>query len=827
MSKKAKFKETNIWDGITEDDFRSEDNIEDVDIADYDKEKMAIFFGNISYFRQIPNGSDGLKPVERRILYIMKKLGATPDKKKFLKSAKYTGDTMSFHAHGDGAIYGALVSMAQEWIIPLPYVHGDGNFGDTFDSNGYAHQRYTEAYMSEFGYNCFFKDYDQDCIETLYNEAAGEDEPLALPCRYPVLLLNGKFGIAAGGNFSCIPPFNVNDVIVATKKLIRNPNANIDIYPDFPTGCDIIDDGSNLKTICEAGIGNFRVRAKIDIIDGGKNWELHITNIPWMVNMPAILEKIAELMKSKKISIKDVEDDSTQMQLEDKTRTKIHYIIYVDKSHDPYEVKDKLYKYTQLEKTIHMDTKVVLQGFTIGEGMSIRDIILMWIDTRRTYKRKLYNKKIVKLSADIDFYNIMIDLLSSDKINKTINTIRKSDSSNVHENLMSLVDLTSYQAKRVLQVRLASFTEDTRLKYIDDVKKMTKELDRCEKAARSSKIIDEEILEEMDELKDYVEPRQSELIADSGKVIPNTEHILISTKMGFIKKFLYEPKKASSVKIGALKNGDYPTQSLLVNNLSQVIFFDSIGRCTSIPVYDVPSTDVTQLGTPLYELTKMNGELISMYPYFSKQTEESVQNELNADMNLLTLSADGYFKRTQMEDIRDIANKKNARIAKLRDGDKIVFSQVVIGISNVILYTKKGKFLPVAAEEIPVMSLNSQGLMSVSPDDMDEYIGASILLPDAKYLFVLTEKGIGKKIDLQFMQTSGKRRGKELSQLITLDESDSIAFIGAMSKKATIVTRNDTYRLSEDEIPTLALRAKGKKLIPIPLGTTITRVEVE
>lgn len=827
MAKKEKFKETNIWDGVTEEDFLSEENIEDVDMATYDKAKMTVFFGNISYFRQIPSGVDSLKPVERRILYVMKKLGAVPDKQKFFKSAKFTGDTMSFHSHGDGAIYGALVTMSQEWIMPLPYVFGDGNFGDTFDSNKYGHQRYTEAYMSEFGYNCFFKDYDPDCIEMNFNEAAGEDEPLALPCRYPTLLLNGKFGIAAGGNFSCIPPFNVNDVIIATKKLVRNPNTSIEIYPDFPTGCDIIDDGSNLREICERGVGNFRIRAKIEVIDGGKNWELHITNIPWMVNMPPILTKIAELMKMKKINIKDVEDSSSQMKLGDMTRTNIHYIIYVDKSHDPYDVREKLFKYTQLEKTIHMDTKVVLQGFSMGEGMGIRDIALMWIDTRRTYKRKLYNKKIVKLSADIDFYQVMIELLSSDKIMETIKTIRKSDSSNVHENLMKLVDLSSYQAKRVLQVRLSSFTEDTRLKYIEDVKKMTKELERCEKASRSSKIIDEEILEEMDELKDYVTPRQSAIIRDNGKVIPNTEHILVATKMGYIKKFLYESKRANTIKVGALKTGDYPVQSLLVNNLSQVIFFDSIGRCTSMPVYDVPSTDTSQIGTTLYELTKMNGELISMYPYFSKQTEENVKENLNSDMNLLTLSADGYFKRTQMDSIRDISNKKNVQIAKLRDGDKIVFSQVIIGISNIVLYTKKGKFLPVTAEEIPVMSLNSQGLMSVSPSDDDEYIGAAVLLPTAKYLFVLTEKGIGKKIDLQFMQTSGKRRAKDLSSLITLDESDNVAFVGAMEKKVLIVTRTDSFRMTEEDIPTLALRAKGKKLIPIPLGTTITRVEMD
>lgn len=826
MGKKKEFKDEDIWSGITEEDFSYEGNIEDVDLATYDKEKMTIFFANISYFRQIPNAIDSLKPVERRLLFTMYKLKNFPDRKT-IKSSKVSSDTMTLHAHGDDAIYGALVSMTQDWIMPLPYAEGDSNFGDPANSDSYASKRYTDVRMSQFGYDCFFKDYDKDCVEMIFNASDGDDEPLALPCRYPTIVLNGRFGIASGGNFSCIPPFNVTEVMNATKRLIKNPDSNITLYPDFPTGCDIIDDGANLKAVCEAGIGNFRTRARIDVVDTGKCWKLVITNLPWMVNVPPVLEKIVKLVKEKKITIKDVEDVSGQKRYGDSVHSVVKYEIIVDKSHDPYHVRDMLYKHTQLEKTIHMDTKVVLQGFTIGDGMSIRELLLSWIDTRRSYKRRLYNKKITKLTADIDFYSILIELLAPDKLTKTIDIIRTSDSSNVHERLMKLVELSSYQAKRLLSISLSNLTEDSRQRYIKNVAAMHEELERCEKAVRSGKLIDEEILEELDELKDYATPRQSNIIEDTGKIIPNTEHIIVATKMGYVKKFLYDAKHSRGPQVGALKAGDYPTQSILSNNLSQMIFFDSIGRCSSIPVYDIPSTDASQIGTTLYDLTKLNGELIAMYPYFSKQTEETVQKRMETDMNLLTVSADGYFKRTLMEDIRSLSNAKNMKIAKLRDGDKIVYAELIIGISNVLLYTRKGKFVAVSADNIPIMSLNSQGLMSVIPDDGDEYIGATSILPGAKFLFVLTEKGCMKKIDLEFMQTSGKRRPKNLSTLITLDDNDSIAFIGAMNEKVKVVTRSGVNSYTAEDIPTMALRAKGKKLVPIPVGTTITRVEID
>ena len=269
QSKKDKAESSRLWYDINESDFLAEsENIIDEEISSYDKQAMIYFSQNVNLLRHLPRLADSLKPVERRVLYAFYLNNALPNNK-FRKSSRIVGDTMAWHPHSDASIYGTAVGMAQPWKNPVPLVEGDGNFGNDERPSGFAHMRYTDMRMSKYGYDCFFKDFDPDCIETVFNTASDENEPLSLPSKYPNILVNGGFGIATGNSF-CIPTYSIPDIVRLTKRLLHNPEAS-DIYmmPDMPTGCDIVDNGS-LREICDTGNGTLKLRSTITIEDNPK-----------------------------------------------------------------------------------------------------------------------------------------------------------------------------------------------------------------------------------------------------------------------------------------------------------------------------------------------------------------------------------------------------------------------------------------------------------------------------------------------------------------------------------------------------------------------------
>ena len=315
MAKKQKISKEEkdlLWGGVTEKDFENEaENVYDKDIGEYDKRSMTYFSQNVNLMRHLPRLADSLKPVERRGLYTLYEDKAFPGTRS-KKSSVIVGDTMTYHPHGDGSIYGTLVGMAQPFTNPVPMVQGTGNFGNDIHPNGNAAMRYTEMTMSNYAQDCFFSDYDDDCIEKIFNTSRDEDEPLALPCKYPNILVNGGFGIATGNAF-CVPTYSIPDIVKLTKKLLRNPDYD-DIYimPDSPTGCDIVDNGS-LREICDTGTGVLKMRSTITIEENPKRpnvWILRVHNLPWMVSIDSITDALTKYTKDGVLPIKDIEDHS-------------------------------------------------------------------------------------------------------------------------------------------------------------------------------------------------------------------------------------------------------------------------------------------------------------------------------------------------------------------------------------------------------------------------------------------------------------------------------------------------------------------------------------
>ncbi len=823
--KSKKVKRVLLWEGITDKDFEDESNVIEENMVDYNLEKMTIFSANTNYFRQIVKLSDSLKPVERRLLYMMYSTGTRPGTKS-KKTSLIVSDTMSLHAHGDVPIYKSLVGLAQPWKTPVPLITGFGNFGNAGNPTNYASSRYTEATLSRYAYECFFSDYDGECVETLFNTSIDGPEPLSLPAKFPNILINGGMGFAPGNAFA-IPPYNISDIIDLCKRLIINPNdPNIYMIPDLPTGCDIVDDGTSLREICDTGKGVLRMRATIDIEEKSRTWVLAVSNIPWMVSLKTVNDAIVDLTKKGILPIKDIQDKSEQIVLPNKNiETVINYQIVIDKAHDPYVIRDRLFKLTGLGKSLGINFKVVLEGLAMGQ-LNMRELTLAWLDERRGYKRRLLNKSIIKISARISLLDVLIRITDKDNLAKTVRIVSSSNLSEVVSSLMEHGKMTSFQATRIAEMRLTAFAKDARDKYIDEKNKLEIELKDLMELIKSEKRIDKIILRELDDLQKYASPRKTNVISSESNVqVSETDHIITVSNQGYIKKLLDMPNRTT---YGAFKNLDYPKHKVHVNNLEAIIFFDSLGRFTSMPVYEITNSEMSSFGTISYETTKLDGNIISVFPGFKESTADFIQEELNDGISLVTLTRNGYLKKTGLDEFNKMKNTRNVRAVRLKDDDTLIFADVLLDSSDVMIFTKKGKYIFISAEDIAQQSKDSMGLLSLKLADGDECAGLTVIGKRDRYVLVVTEKGTMKKCEIEYLGSAGKRR-VAVSYLTTLDENDVVQTVDTMRRKSivTIVTRGEIIDYEADAIPTLGRRAKGRKLIPLPVGSNIITVGVK
>lgn len=823
----ADIKGKQLWDGITDDDFRNETNIEEDDIAAYDLEKMRLFSANMNYFRQIIRNSDSLKPVERRVLYALYEAGAKPGTRSH-KCVGIEGITMKYHSHGNMAIYASLVNMTQPWKKSCPYINGIGNFGNDAYPESYAQSRYTEALISKYAYECFFEDYDSECVEVIENTSADTVEPMTLPSKFPNVFINGGTGIAIGNNF-CIPPYNISDIISLTKKLIQNADyPNVFMIPDLPSGCDVVDDNKSFKEICDTGVGTLRMRAKTDIVDNGKYWVIQVHSIPWLSSLTSIHDKLTELTKKGTIPIKDIQNHSYPIIASNKNvRMIINYWILVDKNQDPYKIRDKLFSSTDLEKSLPVRFKVVLDNLTLG-CLPMRDVLLEWIDNRREYKRRLLNKKIVRITARMSLLDILIKILDKDNLEKTVSIIKNSNSDELVERLRHLANMSSYQAARISGMGLNAFTKDARKRYIEERDKLVVSLEQTMDLVKSEKKIDKIIMDELDDLKKYASPRRSEIIsADNGKIVAKSDHVLIFTRQDYVKKLNYNKMNPGKTPVfGSFKNMDYPISRMIVNNMDNIVLFDSMGKYTRMPVYDIDNTEPSSTGTALYDVAKLNGHVISVCPDFNPKTEEYVKENLNTNIYLVSLSKGGMMKKTPLSEFMDSSSSKNIRAMKLRDNDEMIFADIIMDSSNLLIYTKKGQYAFIPTSEIPEMGKSTIGLSCIHLDDDDECVGLCVIGNNDKYVLVVTEKGCMKKCELSTMNP-GKRGST--SYLANVDPNDSINYVNGIPEKGDIIvcTRQNYFTYPISEISELTRRAKCPKKIPVPLGSNIISIGIK
>lgn len=823
MAKKSSDKK--LWEGINEEDFFSKKNEEEVDLAEFDEEKMTIFAANTNLWRQLIRLSDSLKPVERRILYVLYLQKAFPGHK--LKSALITGYTQTYHAHGD--CYSSMVGMAQGWKKQVPLVAGKGNFGSA-SSDLYAANRYTEASMSKYAKECFFDDYDPDCVEMVFNSASDQYEPMSLPSKFPNVLVNGGMGIAFGNAFR-IPTYNINDIIDACKRVVASPDAaNVFMIPDLPSGCEIVDDGHSFEDIVNEGHGTLKMRATTEIIETPKYWQIKVTSVPWMVSLMAVGKRLAELSRSGVLPIKDIQDHSYPVMIDGTVQTRIDYRILFDKAHDPYVILSKIMAQTELQKSVSIDFKVVLDDLTV-KRLNMRDLINSWLDERRGYKRRLFNKRLTKISARIDLLEILIKLCTGENLKKTTDIIQHSHEDEAIKQLMKLAKMTSYQAAQIYEMRLRAFNADAKARYETEIKNLKKERDELMKTIGSEKKIDNIILDELEDLRKYATPRRSKIVQeDTGKQISDTMHTIIISSQGFVKKLTYyKDNPGKNVNMGSFKSGDYPVQQLVVHNSSEVIFLDSFGRYSIIPVHEIDNTELSQYGHSLYTVSKLSGKIVECMENFDDNLIKVMTKKIGVPY-LVSITRRGYAKKTNMEVFSGLKNTKNIRAMKIRDDDALAVSSVMFDKSAIIIYTSKGEYSFMNVADIAEQNKDSMGLITVRVKEDDFVRGYAAIGPDDDYVLVISEKGMIKKVDKKYFGTPGRRGSKaDQSSLMTLDTTDSIRYASGLRKgqKVVIAMRNLVVTLDEKDIPDVTKKAKGKKLVNATPNANIVAVSIE
>ena len=804
--------EKRLWDGVSEDDFNTSKTVEDVDIAEYNKHNMILYSTNINMFRQIIRLSDSLKPVERRILYALYLAKAFPGHK--LKSTMISGYTAVYHCHGDS--YPAMVGMAQSWKKPCPLIDGKGNFGSAA-SDFYAANRYTEASMSKYAKECFFDDYDEDCVEMVFNSASDLDEPISLPAKFPNILVNGGMGIAFGNAFR-IPTYNINDIVDVCKRVIENPDtANVYMIPDLPSACQILDDGEGFKEIIDNGKGVLKMRSDAEIIEGNRNWIIKVTSLPWMTSLSGIKEKLVALTKSGALPIKDTQDHSYSVKDKDgNVKTRVDFRIICDKAHDPYNILSKLYTMTDLQKSVAVDFKVVLDNLTVRR-LNMRDLINSWLDERRSYKRRLFNKKLTKISARIDLLEILIHLLKEENIEKTLKIIKNSDSSEAIEKLMKLGKMTSYQAAKVYDMRLSAFTKDARRKYKEERESLLEERTKLMKTIGSEKKIDKIILDELEDLRKYATPRKSKIvIEETGTRISDTTHSIVISYGNMLKKLGYDPNNPSkNANMGSFKTGDFPIHQCITHNTSSLTLLDTFCRYSIIPVHSIDNTETSSYGHKIYDLTKLSGKIVKCMESYDNDLIEMMRKKIG-EPYLLTITKRGYAKKTPMSVYTDMKNSKNIRAMKIRDDDSMIAADVMFENSNIIIYTKKGEYCLLRMRDIGEQAKDSMGLITMRVADDDEVAGFAAIGTDDDYIVIISDKGQCKKVTVKYFGSPGKRGSlKDCGSMMTLDPTDTIRFVSGMreGQDVAVALRNSVTFLTGTDIPDQTKKAKGKKMV--------------
>ncbi len=732
------------------DDFAVGGRLEDQSIVKEMQTAYLDYAMSVIVSRALPDVRDGLKPVHRRILFAMWKLGLRSGAR-FRKSAAVVGEVLAkYHPHGDSAVYDSMVRMAQDFSLRYPLVHGQGNFG-SLDGDNAAAMRYTESKLSAISEEMLF-DIEKETVSFIPNYDGEHLEPLVLPSKLPNLLLNGTLGIAVGMATN-IPPHNLGELCNAITHLIDNPDASVsDLMqfvkgPDFPTG-GIAYDVKAMEQAYATGRGGVVVRAKTEIEENKGNFRIVVHEIPFQVNKSSLLEKIAELVHEKKVEgIRDLRDESN--------KEGVRIVVDLKKDAYPKKVLNRLFQMTQLQTTFHYNMVALVEGVQ-PRLLSLKSMLEEYVKHRQEIVRKRTEYDLLRAQERAHILEgLMIALKNIDKV---IETIKKSeDKDEARVNLIAKFKLSEKQAVAILEMRLQSLANLEQLKIEEELKEKNALIKELESVLKSAKKMLDVIRGEVSGLAEkYVSERRTEIMPRGIKafsmedVIPDEETVVMMTRDGYIKRmapdvFRTQARGGKGVMGLTTKEEDIVEDVFSTSTHTRLLFFTTSGRVFQLKAYDIPEASRTAKGQALVNFLQLAaGEEVSAT--LSLENMEDIKF-------LLMVTKRGTVKKTALADFENVRNSGLIAI-KLKEGDRLEWVKPTTGGDDVMLTTRNGMAIRFSEKYVRAMGRTAGGVRGLKMKGNDVVVGLDTVSPTlAKkghlQLLVVMKNGYGKRTDVE------------------------------------------------------------------------------
>ena len=799
--------------------------VKEIDLAKEMKTSFLSYAMSVIVSRALPDVRDGMKPVHRRILYAMNDLGMYSDKA-YKKSARIVGEVMGkYHPHGDTAIYDSMVRMAQDFSYRYPLVEGQGNYG-SIDGDGAAAMRYTEARMSKMAME-LLKDLGKNTVSFKDNYDGSETEPTVFPCRFPNILVNGATGIAVGMATN-IPPHNLTEIINGLLALIGNPDISIEGLmafikgPDFPTG-GLIMGLTQVRKAYLTGSGAITIRAQVEVVDKDNNkQDLIIREIPYQVNKSKLIERIATVAKNKVIDeITDLRDEST--------REGIRIVIELKRGTNSSVVLNKLYKHTQLQSTFAINTLALDKGQP--KVLNLKEVLVCYLEhqvdviTRRTQ----YDLDKAETRAHL-LEGLLIALGSIDQV---IQLIKKSKNTEEALNgLMATFKLSEEQAKAILDMKLQRLTALETDKIKEELLTLKKFIAECKEILSNHDKKMEIIISELIEIRDkFGDDRRTEITLsddldiEDADLIPVEDSIITLTERGYIKRMTadtYRPQHRGGTGITGTKmiEEDFVNTVLFTSTHDTLLFFTNFGKIYKLKAFQVPESSRLAKGLPIVNLLNFDtGEELAAVL--------NVEDDIDSEHYLIFATKKGIIKKTEISQFSNIRTN-GIRALLLNEGDELFRVSVTDGEKDIILGTSNGKAIRFSESDIRPMGRIAAGVRGVKVEEDAEVVGMAIVSTDGDEVVIVTEKGYGKRtnVDAFRVQVRGGKGVKALNITEKNGKMVSLRTVRGDEDLMVITDRGMVIRTPLDKILTIGRDTQGVCIIKLKNSQLVASIAI-
>lgn len=771
--------------------------------------------------RALPDVRDGLKPVHRRILYGMYDAGVTNDKP-YMKAARSVGDVMGkYHPHGDAAIYDTMVRLAQDWVMRYPLIDGHGNFGSV-DGDKPAHMRYTEARLQKFAVE-MMKDIDKDTVDFVPNYDGLETEPTVLPCSFPNLLLNGSSGIAVGMATN-IPPHNLNEVADAAMALMDNPDIDTEGLmqyvkgPDFPTA-GLILGREGIKQAYETGRGLVRMRSKshFEVTARGKQ-RIVVTELPYQVNKANLIEKIAMLVREKKI-------DGISALRDETSRDGMRIVIELKNDAVGKVVLNKLYKHTQLQDTFGVIMLALVNG--VPKTLTLKQVLGYYVEHQKEVVTRRCRYELKKAQ---DRAHILEGLrIALDYIDEVVSTIRSAKSTDEAKSKLTVrFGLTEIQAQAILEMRLRALTGLERDKIEGEYNELIKKIAYLEQVLSSERMVIGIIKEQLAEIKEkYGDERRTVITGDEGELteedlIAREDMVITISHTGYIKRMnlnTYRQQKRGGRGITGMttKEEDFVEQLFITTTHHYLLVFTTRGRCFRLKVHEIPEVGRTAKGSALINLLPLGGneKLQTVIPI----------KDFDQQGYLFMATKNGIVKKTALNDFH---SRNNGIVAiKLDENDDLIGAQFTDGNDDIILCTAQGSAIRFNEVDVRAMGRAARGVKGITLDGTDEVV-ALCKAAENSYLMVVSQNGFGKRTALDETNYRRISRGGKGVYTLRCNEKTGNLVSAQLVKNGDemmLITRNGIIiRINTDDVSEQGRMTQGVTLIHLAEGDEVIDV---